>query len=99
MANNQKLNAVLDFFRNLWNSITGKNKEGVAEEATEETLVEETVAEEAMAEYLAAYNAYMNYVDSVNNDVTATGNAIGSLRVPCGITNVIAIILKKLFGV
>jgi hypothetical protein len=56
-------------------------------------------AEEAMAEYLAAYNAYMNYVDSVNNDVTATGNAIGSLRVPCGITNVIAIILKKLFGV
>ena len=56
-------------------------------------------AEEAMAEYLAAYNAYMNYVESVNNDVTATGNAIGSLRVPCGITNVIAIILKKLFGV
>ncbi len=50
MANNQKFNAVLDFFRNLWNSITGKNKEGVAEEATEETLVEETVAEEAMAE-------------------------------------------------
>lgn len=56
-------------------------------------------AEEAMAEYLAAYDAYMNYVESVNNEVTATGNAVGSLRVPCGITNVIAIILKKLFGI
>ena len=56
-------------------------------------------AEEAMAEYLDAYNAYMNYAESVNAEVTATGNAIGSLRVPCGITNVIAIILKKLFGV
>ena len=56
-------------------------------------------AEEAMAEYLAAYNAYMNYAESVNEDVTASGNAVGSLRVPCGISNVVAIILKKLFGV
>ena len=56
-------------------------------------------AEEAMAEYLEAYNAYMNYVESVNEDITSTGNAIASLRVPCDITNVIAIIIKKLFGV
>ena len=56
-------------------------------------------AEEAMAEYTAAYNDYMNYVEAVNNDITATGNAIGSLRVPCGISNIIAIILKKLFGI
>ena len=56
-------------------------------------------AEEAMAEYLEAYNAYMNYAESVNAEVTATGNAIGSLRVPCGITNVIAVIIKKLFGI
>ena len=52
-----------------------------------------------MAEYLEAYNAYMNYVESVNEDITSTGNAIASLRVPCDITNVIAIIIKKLFGV
>ena len=56
-------------------------------------------AEEAMAEYLAAYNAYMNYVDAVNAEITDSGNAIGSLRTNCGITNVIAIIIKKLFGV
>ena len=41
----------------------------------------------------------MNYAESVNEDVTASGNAVGSLRVPCGISNVVAIILKKLFGV
>jgi hypothetical protein len=56
-------------------------------------------AEEAMAEYLAAYEAYMNYAESVNEDITSTGNAVASLRVPCGITNVIAIIIKKLFGI
>ena len=56
-------------------------------------------AEEAMEEYLAAYNAYMSYANAVNNDLTATGNAVGSIRANCGITNVIAIIVKKLFGV
>ena len=56
-------------------------------------------AEEAMAEYLAAYNAYMNYAESVNAEITHTANAVGSLRANCGITNVIAIIIKKLFGV
>ena len=56
-------------------------------------------AEEAMAEYLEAYNAYMNYVDAVNAEITDSGNAIGSLRANCGITNVIAIIIKKLFGI
>ena len=56
-------------------------------------------AEEAMAEYLAAYNAYMGYVNAVNEDIAVTGNAIGSLRANCGITNVIAVIVKKLFGV
>ena len=56
-------------------------------------------AEEAMAEYLEAYNAYMNYANSVNAEVNTTANAVGSLRSNCGITNVIAIIIKKLFGV
>ena len=56
-------------------------------------------AEEAMAEYLAAYNAYMNYAESVNAEISCTGNAVGSLRANCGITNIIAIIIKKLFGV
>ena len=55
-------------------------------------------AEEAMAEYLAAYNAYMGYVEAVNAEITVSANAVGSLRANCGITNVIAIIIKKLFG-
>ena len=56
-------------------------------------------AEEAMAEYLEAYNTYMNYVEAVNEDITSTGNAVGSVRANCGITNVIAVIIKKLFGI
>jgi hypothetical protein len=56
-------------------------------------------AEEAMAEYLAAYEAYMSYANAVNEDITVTANAVGSVRANCGITNVIAIIIKKLFGV
>jgi hypothetical protein len=56
-------------------------------------------AEDAMAEYLEAYDAYMNYVNAVNAEVTDSGNAIGSLRSNCGITNIVAIIIKKLFGV
>ena len=55
-------------------------------------------AKEAMDYYLAEYNAYMNYAEAVNADVAASGNAIGSLRVNCGITHVIAIIIKKVFG-
>ena len=55
-------------------------------------------AEEAMAEYLAAYNAYMGYAEAVNAEITTAGNAVGSVRANCGITNVIAIVIKKLFG-
>ena len=54
---------------------------------------------EAMAEYQAAYDAYVSYANSVNNDLTAAGNAVGSLRVNCGITVIIAIIIKKIFGI
>ena len=56
-------------------------------------------AEEAMAEYLEAYNAYMGYAEAVNADITTSGNAVGSLRANCGIINVIAVVIKKLFGV
>lgn len=55
-------------------------------------------AAEAMEEYLAAYNAYMEYAEAVNAEITVSANAVGSLRSNCGITNVIAIIIKKLFG-
>lgn len=54
---------------------------------------------EAMAEYRAAYDAYVSYANSVNSDLTAAGNAVGSLRTNCGITVIIAIIVKKIFGV
>jgi hypothetical protein len=54
---------------------------------------------EAMAEYQAAYDAYVSYANAVNSDLTAAGNAVGSLRVNCGITVIIAIIIKKIFGI
>ena len=56
-------------------------------------------AEEAMAEYLAAYNEYVNYADSVNEDIVEADNAIGSLRANCGVVNIIAVIIKKIFGI
>lgn len=55
-------------------------------------------AEEAMAEYLEAYDAYMSYAEAVNEDITNSANAVGSLRSNCGITNIISIVIKKLFG-
>ena len=54
---------------------------------------------EALAEYRAAYDAYINYANAVNSDLLVAGNAVGSLRVNCGITVIIAIIVKKIFGV
>lgn len=54
---------------------------------------------EALAEYQAAYDAYYNYANSVNEGITLTGNVVGSLRTNCGITTIIAIVIKKLFGV
>lgn len=56
-------------------------------------------AKEAMAEYQAAYDAYMGYVNAVNEEVTMTGNAVGSLRTNSGMLTVIAVIVKKIFGV
>lgn len=53
---------------------------------------------DAMAEYQAEYDAYMGYVTAVNSDLVAAGNAVGSLRTNSGITTVIAIIIKKIFG-
>ena len=55
--------------------------------------------EAAMAEYQAAYDAYVSYATSVNSDLVETGNAIGSLRVNCGITVIVAIIIKRIFGI
>ena len=56
-------------------------------------------AKEAMAEYQAAYDAYMGYAETVNADVVLSGNAVGSLRANSGIIIVIAVIIKKIFGV
>ena len=51
-----------------------------------------------MNTYKAAYDAYMGYAEAVNTEVVASGNVVGSLRTNCGITEVIAIIIKKVFG-
>ena len=55
--------------------------------------------EAAMAEYKAAYDAYVSYANAANNDITVTGHAVGSFRVNSGITTIVAIIVKKIFGV
>lgn len=55
--------------------------------------------DEAMAEYQAAYDAYVEYAESVNSTLVKTGNAVGSVRANSGIVAVIAVIIKKLFGV
>ena len=54
---------------------------------------------DAMAEYQAAYNEYMGYATAVNADLEMSGGAVGSLRTNCGITTIIAIVIKKIFGV
>ena len=56
-------------------------------------------AKEAMAEYQAAYDAYMDYAEAVNEEITMSGNAVGSLRVNSGMFTVIAVIIKQIFGV
>lgn len=56
-------------------------------------------ATEAMTEYRAAYDAYMGYATAVNSDLANTGHAIGSLRSRSGITTIIAIVIKKIFGI
>ena len=54
---------------------------------------------EAMDFFESEYNDYMDYVNAVNEEIVASGNAIGSLRTNCGITPIIAIIIKKIYGV
>ena len=54
---------------------------------------------DAMEIFEAEYAAYMDYVEEVNADVAATGAAVGALRANCGITTIISIIIKKIFGV
>ena len=56
-------------------------------------------AEEAMAEYQAAYEAYMNYVNGVNEDIVESGNVTGSFASASGIVTVIAVIINKIFGI
>ena len=53
---------------------------------------------EALAEYQAIYDAYINYATSANKDITASGHAVGSFRINSGITTIVAIIVKKIFG-
>lgn len=54
---------------------------------------------DAIDTFEAEYEAYMSYVQDVNADIAATGAAVGSLRANCGITAIISIIIKALFGV
>lgn len=56
-------------------------------------------AKEAMAEYLAAYEEYVNYAEAINDDLVEAGNAVGSFRANCGVANIIAVIIKKIFGI
>ena len=53
----------------------------------------------AMAEYQAAYDAHMSYATAVNNDITVTDNAVASFRANSGVVTIIAIIIKKIYGV
>lgn len=54
-------------------------------------------ATEAMAFYQAEYEAYMNYVEATNGEIAASGNAVGSMRANCGVSTIIAIIIKKIY--
>ena len=56
-------------------------------------------AKEAMEIYLAAYNEYVDYAESVNEDIVLSGNAVGSLRANSGVVNIVAVIIKKIFGI
>lgn len=53
---------------------------------------------EAMEEFMAEYDEYIGYVDAINKEIVSTGNLIGSLRANCGITPVIEIIIKHIYG-
>ena len=55
--------------------------------------------EDAIAEFEYEYEAYMDYVNGVNDEIVASANVVGSLRSNCGVTPVIAIIIKKIYGV
>ena len=54
---------------------------------------------DALEIFEAEYAEYMDYVETANADVAATGAVVGSLRANCGITTIISIIIKKIFGV
>ncbi len=56
-------------------------------------------AKAAMNEYKTAYDEYVEYADLINGEIATTGNAVGSLRTNSGITNVISIIIKSIFGI
>jgi hypothetical protein len=55
--------------------------------------------EEAMEIFQTEYDLYMEYVEAVNAEITVSaGHAVGSLRSNCGVTPVIAVIIKKIYG-
>ena len=54
---------------------------------------------DALEYFESEYDSYMDYAEEVNGDVAAAGMAIGSLRANCGVTTIIAVIIKKIFGV
>lgn len=52
---------------------------------------------EAMEYFTAQYNEYNGYASSVNEVVAGVGVTIASVRANCGVDNVIAVIIKKIF--
>ena len=54
---------------------------------------------EALELYEEEYERYMGYVEDVNDDLVSAGGAVGSLRSHCGVNSIIAVIIKKIFGV
>ena len=55
--------------------------------------------DEALEYFESEYEVYMDYAETVNDDIASAGGMVGSLRSNCGISNIISIIIKKLFGV
>ncbi len=53
---------------------------------------------EASSSFKTAYDAYVGYANAVNADIAAAGTVIGSLRSISGVTPIIAVIIKKIFG-
>ena len=66
-----------------YNSIVDDSIEGVAE---------------SRALYVSAYAKYNDFISTANSEITDAGVAVGSVRSCCGISPIIAVIIKLIFG-